>query len=191
MEISLKNRIVAANIAASIVAAGCLLFVQPAIAAETASVEAAFSPHGGAEQLVLRAINESHRSIRVLAYAFTAEPIVRALILVKRRGVDVAVTVDYRENLEEDRSGRARAALAALVYAGVPVTVVRAFPIQHSKYMVLDGKTVETCSYNYTQQAAKYNSENALLLTSSPAVAAQYERNWIDVTALGEPYRTP
>ncbi|MGF6756096.1 hypothetical protein [Paraburkholderia sp. GAS42] len=60
----------------------------------------------------------------------------------------IEVTVDYRSNVEEDRSGRARAALGTLAYAGVLVRTVRVFPIQHS-YIVVDGKTVETGSYNF------------------------------------------
>ncbi|MEW6347077.1 MAG: phospholipase D family protein [Paraburkholderia sp.] len=188
---SLKTRIIAATLAASVVVAACLACAQPSSAAETASVEVAFSPDGGAEQLVLRAINGAQRSIRVLAYSFTAAPVVRALVEAKRRGVDVAVTVDYHENIEADRSGRARAALSALTYAGIPVRTVSAFPIMHSKVVQIDSATVVTGSYNLTAQAAHYNSENAVLITGSPAIAGQYLRNWNEVSALGTLYRAP
>jgi phosphatidylserine/phosphatidylglycerophosphate/cardiolipin synthase-like enzyme len=123
----LKRHILATTIAASLVAAGCLMVVQTAVAAETASVEVAFSPDGGAENIVLGAINGAQRSIRLMAYSFTAEAVARALVSARRRGVDAAVTVDYRNNIEEDRSGRARAALGALTYAGIPVRVVSDF----------------------------------------------------------------
>ena len=187
----LKRHILAATIAASLVAAGCLVVVQTAVAAETASVEVAFSPDGGAENLVLGAINGAQRSIRLMAYSFTAEAVVRALGSARRRGVDVAVTVDYRNNIEEDRSGRARAALGALTYAGIPVRVVSAFPLQHSKYMEIDRNTVETGSYNYSSQAARYNSENAVIISGNANIAVQYLQNWNAVSALGEPYNAP
>ncbi|MFT0173434.1 hypothetical protein ACLKMY_31310 [Paraburkholderia mimosarum] len=45
-----------------------------------------------------------------MAYLFTSRTVVASLIAAHRRGVDVAVTVDYRNNIEEDRSGRARGA---------------------------------------------------------------------------------
>lgn len=64
-----------------------------------ADVQVAFSPDGGGEALALRTIQSVRQSIRLLAYSFTAAPVVRALIAAKRRGVDVAVTVDYRNNL--------------------------------------------------------------------------------------------
>ncbi|WP_244106503.1 phospholipase D-like domain-containing protein [Paraburkholderia phenazinium] len=128
----MKKNVITGTLAASLLAEVCLIVVRSAIAGETANAQSAFSPHGGAEQLVIGSINASRQSIRVMAYSFTAQPVVRALILAKRRGVDVAVTVDYRNNLEEDRSGHARAALGALTYAGIPVRVVNAFPMQHS-----------------------------------------------------------
>lgn len=187
----MKNQILIVVISASLVAAGCSLVSPSAGAAETASVEVAFSPDGGAEQLVLGAINGARQSIRLMAYSFTAESVVRALISARRRGVDVAVTVDYRNNLEEDRSGRARAALGALTFAGIPVRVVSAFPLQHSKYMEIDGRAVETGSYNYSSQAARRNSENAVIISGSPSIADQYLRNWNAVSALGEPYTAP
>ncbi|MDN7726560.1 phospholipase D family protein [Burkholderia gladioli] len=154
-------------------------------------VEIAFSPDGGAEALVLRTIGEARQSIRVLAYSFTAPAVTRALIAAKRRGVDVAVSVDARSNLEEDRSGRARAALGALAYAGITVRVVSAFPAQHSKYVVVDGMTVETGSYNYSQQAARYNAENVVVLRGDTRVADAYLKNWEAVSARGELYRAP
>ncbi|MCP2091705.1 UNVERIFIED_ORG: phosphatidylserine/phosphatidylglycerophosphate/cardiolipin synthase-like enzyme [Paraburkholderia sediminicola] len=140
----MKKQIIIAAVAAVLVSAGCLLLVQPARAAADAQV--AFSPDGGAKRLVLDTINSAKRSIRVMAYEFTAEPVVRALILARRHGVGVAATVDYRSNIDEDRTGRARAALGALVYAGVPVRVVKAYVIQHEKYLIVDNATIETGS---------------------------------------------
>ncbi len=186
----MSNHIMRATILAALVAAACLLSERPALAA-SANVDVAFSPDGGAEQLVLGAISRAQHSIRLMAYSFTARPVVEALIAAKRRGVDVAVTVDYRNNFEEDRSGRARAALGALVHAGVPVRVVSAFPVQHSKYMIVDSATVETGSYNYTTMAALRNSENALLIGGNAAIVDAYLANWKQVSALGEPYHAP
>ncbi|AMU04546.1 endonuclease (plasmid) [Burkholderia cenocepacia] len=154
-------------------------------------VDVAFSPDGGAEPLVLRTIGEARQSIRVLAYSFTPPAVTRALLAAKRRGVDVAVTVDARSNFEEDRSGRARTALGALAYAGIPVRVVSVFPAQHSKYVVVDGATVETGSYNYSQQAARYNAENVIVLRGDTRVANAYLKNWDAVSARGELYRAP
>lgn len=145
----MKKQIAAAVLIGALVAAGGMLWQEPTFGA-TPDIEAAFSPDGGAERLVLRTIYGAQQSVRVMAYSFTAAPVVKALLDAKRRGIDVAVTVDYRSNIDEDRSGKAAAALRALVYAGIPVRLVRAFAMQHSKFIVTDRATVETGAYTIT-----------------------------------------
>ena len=81
--------------------------------------------------------------------------------------------------------------LSPWTYAGIPVRVVSAFPLQHFKYMEIDRNTVETGSYNYSSQAARYNSENAVIISGNANIADQYLRNWKAVSALGEPYKAP
>jgi len=184
----MKKQILTAAIAASLLTAGGLMYVSPAAAAGHAEIEVAFSPDGGAERLVLRTIDRAQRSVRVMAYTFTSPAVVRSLLLAQRRGVDVQVTLDYRSNIDEDRSGRSHAAIGALTYAGVPVRLVRAYPIQHSKYIWTE-TSVETGSYNYTQQAARANSENAVVISGDDAVMQQFLANWTQVSALGEPYQ--
>ncbi|WP_323122543.1 phospholipase D-like domain-containing protein [Burkholderia alba] len=142
----------------AVLVAGLCCFVAIALGsraqAETRPrVEITFSLDGGAEALVLRTIGEARRSIRVLAYSFTAPAVTRALITAKRRGVDVAV-ISARSNLDEDRSGRARAALGALTYAGIPVRVVSSYSAQHSKVLIVDNVTVQTGSYNNSEKPA-------------------------------------
>jgi phosphatidylserine/phosphatidylglycerophosphate/cardiolipin synthase-like enzyme len=159
--------------------------------ARAVSVDVGFSPDGGAEQQVLHTIDGACSSIRVMAYSFTSRAVVMSLIAAHRRGVDVAVTVDDRSNLEEDRSGRARAALNALAYAGIPVRTVSAFDLQHSKYLLVDNATIETGSFNYSLKATRYNSENVVVIHDAPSAVAAFAANWRDVTAKGVPYRTP
>ncbi|MGF6637200.1 phospholipase D family protein [Paraburkholderia sp. MM6662-R1] len=184
----MRKQIVIATVAGALVAGAGMLWAQPALSA-TSDVQVAFSPDGGAEQLVLQTIRSARQSIRVMAYSFTAPAVVRALLDAKRRGVDVEVTVDYHNNVEEDRSGKAAAAMGSLVYAGVPVVVVRAYPIQHSKFAVVANATIETGSYNYSQAAARVNSENVLVLWNHPEIAKAYLDDWKIVTAQGEAYR--
>ena len=151
------------------------------------SLEVGFSPGGTGEALVLRAIDTAHHSIRLAAYSFTAPAVVRSLVAAKRRGVDVAIVVDYKNNLQED-SRKAVAALNAIAAAGIPTRTVDQYPQQHSKYMVVDGAHVETGSYNYSTNAARYNSENVLVVWSEPALAAAYLANWQALFNQGQPY---
>lgn len=154
----------------------------------TAGVEVGFSPDGSGEALVLRSINAARQSVRLAAYSFTAPPVVRALIDAKKRGVDVAVVVDYKNNLQQDGSGKAKAALNLLVNAGIPTRTISSFPIQHSKYAVIDGAHVQTGSYNYSAAAARYNSENVLVVWNRPDLARNYLDNWQSLYSKGQPY---
>ncbi len=179
---------------AAAICIGLALYAGPvctANAGQDASIEVGFSPDGSGEALVLRSINSARQSIRLTAYSFTAAPVARALVDAKKRGVDVAAVVDYKNNLVEDRSGKARAALSLLVNAGIPTRIVSVFPVQHSKYVVIDGATVQTGSYNYSVAAARYNSENVLVIWNRPDLARVYLENWQRIYNAGQPYTSP
>lgn len=151
---------------------GCA--VQQQLGLPAPQIEAAFSRDAGSEALVLKLIGTARRSVRLAAYSFTSPAIVRSLIETKRRGVDVKVLVD-------DRGNRGRASIAAMnliVGAGIPTRVISAYAIHHDKYIVVDERHTETGSFNYSQAAAKSNSENVLVIWDNPAVAKQYLTHW-------------
>lgn len=135
------------------------------------SVQAGFSP-GDAESLVIQAINQAHRSIRVAAYSFTSRPIARALLDAHRRGVDVKVVMDKSQRTERYSSAR------FLANVGIPVRIDARYAIMHNKFLVIDGQTVETGSFNYTYAAARRNAENVLIVRGDHALAAVYDREW-------------
>ena len=151
---------------------GCAV-QQPAVTAAPL-IEVAFSPEAGAEALVLKVIGSARQYIRLAGYSFTSPAVVRGLMDAKRRGVDVKVLLD-------DKGNRGQASIAAvnlIVGAGIPLRVVSAYAIHHDKYVVVDGKHTETGSFNYSQAAAKSNSENVLVIWDNPIVAGQYGAHW-------------
>ncbi|KAF3458075.1 phospholipase D family protein [Ralstonia solanacearum] len=177
-------------------AAGLLDTMRSAVAAEptnapdSQAVEIAFSPDGRAEALVLKVIRSAKSSIRLAGYTFTSPAIVRALADAKRRGVDVAVVVDYKNNLVENRSNTSRQALNLLVNAGIPTRTVSVYPIHHDKYIVVDGLHVETGSFNFTTAAARRNSENVVVLWNNPDAARQYIAHWQSRWEQGQQYQS-
>ena len=137
-------------------------------------IEVAFSPEAGAEVLVLKVINSARQTIHLAGYSFTSPVVVRNLIDAKRRGVDVKVLLD-------DKGNRGQASVAAMnliVGAGIPLRVVSAYAIHHDKYIVVDGKHTETGSFNFSQAAAKSNSENVVVVWDNRAVAERYLSQW-------------
>ena len=116
----------------------------------------------------------ARQSIRLAGYSFTSPAVVKGLIDAKRRGVDVNVLLD-------DKGNRGRASLVAIkliAEAAIPTRVVSAYTIHHDKYIVVDSQHTETGSFNYSQAAAKSNSENVVVIWDNLAVAGRYGAHW-------------
>ena len=161
--------------------------ITSALQSKAGQIETAFSPEGGAEKLVLKVIDNSERRLKVAAYSFTSANVVSALIRAKRRGVKVEVLVDEKGN-------KAKANLAAmnlLVNAEIPVKTVSRFSIHHDKYIIADGVTVQTGSFNYSAAAAKSNSENVIVIWNQATVASDYEKHWYSRWAEAVTYISP
>ncbi|CAM3828319.1 phospholipase D family protein [Rouxiella silvae] len=148
------------------------------------SVSVGFSPEGTAHELVLNVINSAHETLRVMAYSFTDQDIVKALIAAKNRGVDVRIVVDEKGN----RDQYSQYAMEDVTRAGIPLRTDSDFAIQHDKTMVVDNVSVETGSYNFTSSAAKRNSENAVYIQDLPSLANQYLLHWQDRWNRGKDY---
>lgn len=133
--------------------------------------QVAFSPSGGATELVVKTIREARTSIRVAAYSFTSKPISLALLDAHKRGIDIKVVVD-----KSNATARYTAA-TFLANQGVPVRVDYQYAIMHDKFVVVDGQEVETGSFNYTASAGARNAENVLVL-HDPAMAQRYGQEW-------------
>lgn len=62
--------------------------------------------------------------------------------------------------------------------AGIPAYIDAEHAIAHNKVMVIDGQTVITGSFNFTNAAEEHNAEN-LLVIRSPDLAEKYAANWM------------
>jgi phosphatidylserine/phosphatidylglycerophosphate/cardiolipin synthase-like enzyme len=136
------------------------------------SYELAFSPHGKSLELAISCIRAAERNILVAAFSFTNKRISRALREAHKRGVKVQVVADKEINSSQ------YTAVTYLANQGVPVRLNGRYAIHHHKFMVIDGKHVETGSFNYSAAAVDKNAENVLVLWNVPALAAQYAAEW-------------
>ena len=141
-------------------------------------VEIAFSPNEGAQQLVVKVIDSAKSEIRMLTYSFTSKPVAQALLRAKKRGVDVKVVVDHKNNLDDDRTGKSRAVLDAMVNAGIDIRSLSAYAIHHDKVVVADRKTVQTGSMNYSSSGESRNSENVIVLWDASQAAQAYLKHF-------------
>ena len=141
------------------------------------STVVAFGPEENPEALILRLIDSARTSIHLSAFSFSSAPIIEALIRAHQRGVDVAVVVDRKHNVDDDTKGIGQRALAQLVRSDIAVRTNANYRIHHDKFMVVDDRHVETGSYNFSPSANK-NSENVLIICNSPQLAARYVDHW-------------
>ena len=130
-----------------------------------------FTPPAGAASGLIKQIDGAKKSIKVMAYGFTATNLAEALVRAKRRGVDVGLIQD------EKSAQNNRETLPILLAAGIDVRSDGKHAIQHNKVMLIDDDIVITGSYNFTNSAEKRNAENIMIVRSSYA-AKRYADNW-------------
>ena len=146
-----------------------------------ATIQAYFSPNGGCTEAVVEALGQAKATVMVQAYSFTSAPIAKALVDAHKRGVRVEVLLDKSQRTEK------YSAADFLAHAGISTRIDAQHRIAHNKVMVIDGAVVITGSFNFTKGAEYENAEN-LLVIHSPALAAQYTRNWEAHAGHSEPY---
>ncbi|WP_230675374.1 MULTISPECIES: phospholipase D family protein [Yersinia pseudotuberculosis complex] len=146
----------------------------------SAKVQVGFSPDGSAERLVLNTLSQATVSIDLAAYAFTSKQVATVLLAAKRRGVSVRVLADKQS--ASDRYS----AVTFLANQGVSVRLNGRYAIQHSKFALIDGETVQTGSLNYTHSAFTRNAENVVVIRGERAVSQAYQQEFERLWAEGE-----
>lgn len=137
-----------------------------------------FSPHGGCDQAIIQLARSAHTHLDAACYTFSLDSIADELIAAKSRGVRVRVIAD-RAQAPQTWSPAKR-----LVAAGILVKVNSHAGLMHDKFLVADGNSVATGSFNWTKAAVEKNDENLVVFREEPAVAstfaAQFEKMWND-----------
>ena len=160
----------------ALLAAAAILAGNAQVAADPApTLTVHFSPHGGCSQAVVAFIGEAKQTIRLSAYGFTSAPIADALVAARKRGVDVRAVLDRSD--AGPKAGKNSKA-TAVKSGGVLVWIDAKHPIMHDKFVVVDGVSVETGSYNYTSQGEN-NAQNCLVVRDA-GLAQAYAANWAE-----------
>jgi phosphatidylserine/phosphatidylglycerophosphate/cardiolipin synthase-like enzyme len=137
------------------------------------SLSVRFSPGGHCAAAIVAELAAARRSVRVLAYSFTSAPIAAALVDAHGRGLDVRAVLDGSNRT--DRHSQAQ----TLEAAGIAVAYDDREPIMHEKWIVIDGQTVLTGSYNLSLQAER-NAEDLVTIRDADLAgrfAAEFARH--------------
>lgn len=162
-------------------AASVLLAVAGLMDTGCTASRAYFSGVDDVAGVVTAEIDASASTVSLAIYTFTDENIQNALIDAAGRGVAVQVVADAGQSSTlSDQIG----VLTNLREGGVEVRTSEGFNggIMHHKFLVIDGSTVLTGSFNYTRSANEANDENLVVL-SDANLAGAYEDAFADVWA--------
>ena len=132
-----------------------------------------FSPHGGCTDVVVKEVGTARREVLLLGYGFTSRPIAQALVEAKLRGVHVEVVLDHSNESDPHTE------MTHLVEQGLVPLIDDHHAIAHNKVVLIDGITVITGSFNFTQHAETSNAENLLVLRHHPELAAVYRKDFV------------
>ena len=137
-----------------------------------------FTPHGTAA-LLAAAIDAAQSEIVVANFSFTHHELIDALVRAKAKpGMKIRVVFDrYQYGFLKE--------MAQMVELGFDVRLSNGKDgqkgVMHNKFVVLDGKLVETGSFNWTFNGELNNYENASFLDAPDDAAAwkaYFERIW-------------
>jgi len=132
-----------------------------------------FSPKGGCTDVVVAELKRAQHEVLVLAYSFTSQPIAQALVEAKLRGARVEIVLDHSNETETHTD------LPFFLEQGLTPLIDPHHAIAHNKIMVIDGHTIITGSFNFTNQAEHENAENLLVLKYYPELARAYRENFL------------
>lgn len=144
----------------------------PTIVPAVGSIEVAFSPKNGATNTIIKAIHEAKKTVLVSAYSFTSKDIAKALLDIKKRGVDVKIILDKSQVTQKYSSA------TFFANQGFDMHIDIKHAIYHDKVMIIDDKTVITGSFNFTKAAEEKNAENVLIIRDNPKLAKLYTQDW-------------
>lgn len=136
------------------------------------NIQVCFSPHGHCLEQILGQIKRAEESIKVQGYSFTSLPIAMALIEAKEKGIKVEIILD------KSQKRAPHSQFNRFLNEGMALWIDHKPAIQHNKIMIIDGKTLLTGSYNWTNAAEHRNAENLLMIEDSPALLQHYTQNF-------------
>lgn len=126
------------------------------------------------------AISRAKRTIDIAVYEFDNQEITQAVLQAHQRGVQVRVVTD-----DETFSSPEDTTLDDLEAAGIPIITDNRSGLMHDKFIILDGTTVWSGSWNFTESATYNNNENSLVFASS-TIAAIYQAEFDEMFVGGE-----
>lgn len=134
------------------------------------SIEMVLSRDGSIACRIEELIHAASASIDAALYRFNNPRLAEALAAAARRGVRVRVVLDRNKYEETPSTGKlpARDSLSLRILYGRQGVGSK----MHHKFVVLDGETLLTGSYNWTLESEEQNFENLIVLRDRESIVS-------------------
>jgi phosphatidylserine/phosphatidylglycerophosphate/cardiolipin synthase-like enzyme len=126
---------------------------------------------GGVDERLVAFIESAQRSVDVAIYDFDLQNVAEAMARARGRGVPVRMVTDTDTPANKDAA--IQQSFATIRRAGIPIVEDKRRAIMHHKFVVVDGDSVLTGSWNFTI-GDTYRLNNNAVIIRSPAVAANF-----------------
>ena len=133
--------------------------------------ETYFSPNGGIAAHIIKAINNAKSFIDLAIFDLTADDIASSLEQAQKRGVRIRIIADSRQA----KGAYSKIPMLANDQLSLKITHGEGRGIMHNKFAIFDGGRVVSGSYNWTNNAERFNYENAIFITD-PNVITAYQK---------------
>lgn len=130
-----------------------------------------FSPGDECLNHILELINGCEKSLDICVFTISDDRIRDAIINAYLENIAIRIISD------NDKLNDVGSDIKALSKRGIPVRIDTTPYHMHHKFMIVDGKTILTGSYNWTRSAARFNHENVISLVDI-AVTASFQQHF-------------
>lgn len=154
---------------------------NPSLSLNGVRVENYFSPEDHVSDALVRLVQSARQSVVFAAFSFTSDPLADAMLARAAEGVSIAGVFEAEQYYSNQGTEFDR-----LQTAGLDIVLDNNPNRMHHKFIVVDGQTVVTGSYNFSRSAEERNDENVLVIYS-PEIAAQYLVEFERLTATTAP----
>ncbi len=134
-----------------------------------------FSPGEACRSAIINEIKNAKQQLKICVFTISDDKITHAILEAHRRKVAISIITDNDKTLDVGSD------IEMFSKNGIQVKMDMTTNHMHHKFMIADGRTVITGSYNWTNSAARYNQENIIITQEKEAIksfVSEYDRLW-------------
>ena len=144
--------------------------IDAALIKEPKDQEVCFSPEERCDIKLEKFVKSAKKSIDVAVFDLNLDQFVHQLLVASKK-IPVRIVADRRQ-----AKGN-HSLVPLLIKAGAQIRYGRQRGLMHHKFTIVDGKMLQTGSFNYTNHASKANHENQLYI-ANPSVIKRYQQHF-------------